>query len=99
MNGFHRQKYKDNLYTCTLTPAYTQIGFKAIQTGDLPNARDPKISPIQWDRSTIARLPPLIITSGGGEALLGEQTVFVEKILSAGKSVNHYIVVCSFTSA
>jgi acetyl esterase/lipase len=72
MNGSHRQKYKENLYTCTLTPAYTQIGFKAIQTGDLPSARDPKISPIQWDRSTITRLPPVIITSGGGEALLGE---------------------------
>lgn len=93
MQGFKRQQYKDNLHTCALTPDYTIIGFNALQTRGLPKPEDPWISPVHWDSSILSKLPPVIVTNGGAEALMEEANIFVRNIKSAGRDVDHFIMV------
>lgn len=93
MEGYKRKEYKDQLHTCALTPTYTKIGFNAIQSKGLPKSEDPWISPIHWNSNILTKLPPVIVTNGGAEALMEEANIFVRKIKSAGKDVDHFIMV------
>lgn len=93
MEGYKRKEYKDNLHTCLLTPDYTKIGFKSLQTRGLPKAEDLWISPVYWQANILSNLPPVIVTNGGAEALMEEANIFVKNIKSAGKDVNHFVMV------
>lgn len=93
MDGHRRPQFSKSVASCIVTPTYVKTGFKALQRHGLPTAQDGWISPIVWGKARLSRLPPVIVTNGGVETLMEEDTLFVRKARESGTKVEHFVMV------